>query len=72
VQIDEKVAADFVLRNLGQRSLTEYLGQPELAEVVRLVRAGQDIAAAQQYQLATGARLPECHFAVQVVQRFLA
>jgi hypothetical protein len=72
VQIDEKVAAEFALRNLREQSLTECFGQPAPAEVIRPVRAGQGIAAAQQYQLATGAQLPECHFAVQVAQRFLA
>jgi hypothetical protein len=72
VRIEEGTAADFVIGNLGHRSLTDYLGQPQLAEFVRLVNAGQEIAAAQQYQIVAGARLPECHFAVLLAQRFLA
>jgi hypothetical protein len=68
--MDDEVAVDFVLSRLATQSLTEHLAQPELAEFVRLVRSGKEIAAAQQYQQATGARLPQCHFAVQVARRF--
>jgi hypothetical protein len=70
VRVDEKVAVGFVVDNLQQQSLTAFLDEPRLREFVRLVRAGQEIAAAKEYETVTGAKLAQCHFAVLVAQRF--
>jgi hypothetical protein len=72
VRISEGVATEFVLRNLADQSLADYLSAEPLQPFVDLVRTGKEIAAAQQYQQVTGADLPEAHLAVQIARRYLA
>jgi hypothetical protein len=70
VKIDESAAADFIITNLADRSLSAFLDQSTLAEFLRLVEARKEIAAAQEYQRVTGADLGQCHFAVHLAKRF--
>lgn len=72
MQINEGVATEFVVTQLAERSLSDFLGQDVLHEFGQLVRDGKDIAATQRYQQVTGASIQQAHFAVGVARRFLA
>lgn len=65
-KIHEDVAVRFIVENLSNQSLVNFLGGERLRSFRDLVADGKTIAAAEEYQSITGAGLPECHLAVEL------
>lgn len=69
VKISEDAAEAFIVRNLSDRGLGAWR-EDETFRVFRdLVTDGKLIAAAEEYQKVTGAKLSECHLAVTLAVR---
>lgn len=66
-KIHEDVAVEFIVRNLSSQSLDAFLSDERLRGFRDLVVDGKTIAAAAEYQSVTGAGVPECHLAVEVL-----
>ncbi len=64
--ISEGVAVGFITRNLMDRGLVSLWEDERFAAFRGLVADGKKIAAAQAYQIVTGAGLQECHLAVEL------
>ncbi len=64
MKIKEDVAVAFITRNLSDQGLAAWRDDERFRTFRDLVRAGSEIAAAEEYQRVTGADLPECHLAV--------
>ena len=64
MKIKEDVAVAFIARNLSDRGLAAWREDERFRGFRDLVTDGKPIAAAEEYQKVTGAKLPECHLAV--------
>jgi hypothetical protein len=70
MNIHEKTSVDYILTNLKDMSLREYLEQPTLREFVNLAKQGNEIAAAKVYTEVVGSNLEEAHLATAIAQAF--
>lgn len=64
VKSQEDAAEAFIVRNLSDRGLSAWREDETFRGFRDLVTDGKLIAAAEEYQKVTGAKLSECHLAV--------
>jgi len=64
----EKVAADFINRNLISTTAREFFDQDKLTNFQSLVKSGKTIAAAKEYKEVMKASLTESRLAVKITK----
>lgn len=63
LKVSEKEVAEFIVNNLKDASLSQYFAKDNLSKFNYLVVDGKDIAAAEEFQKQTGAKIGICHLA---------